>query len=668
MGKMKKKRSISKLKANNHKRNKLVKKGKLKPSGGQGDPWIKAQREKAQLIKQKKARVKHQVEVEHQNEVQDEDDDGDEDELMDVEDAMMLGSMEMKRMKRLAEDKMIHEESNTEKRFLLPTKGKDGKIIVNSVDVEKMDPDEEEEEDDDESEAEGHKGHEVRDQEPPPEPKTMLGLLAERETSIHELKLSIGTLASNFLEHPEERTLNLEKLVKMTSPTASGSGSAGTKVVGFKYAAITVTELLKDVLPNYKINHHNNNNNQENVLQKKETLKLQSYENFLLNSAKNFLKNMEKALGDKKLSLQALTCLCDLLTSNPAFNYAVNVVSLVVPYLDHNRDEYRGVTQNAVKTLFKDDKKGEISLWAVRKIRALIKRKGFRNHSECVDCFLGLRLGYIEKNDDNDDEGKRKRHKKQFVSKKDKKRQKQLAKIEKEMLESKGEEDRNLRNKNFSEVAKVVFETLFRIIKSINVNDETASMRKKPLRLLSPTLKCLSEFCHVINVEFFHDLLNVLDEIAGDERIEPELRIRCVETAFHVLTGPGDCLTYDHGNLAKTLLRLLPALRSEEAITAACNVVHAAVVKRKKRVSKNLVLSVGSALVKSAVSLQKENPDSARICLDALKSVRIAHSATIAAAFDDDDGDEGYTPPEAKGLNLLNTHFSSDDKKYVLGL
>ena len=52
------------------------------------------------------------------------------------------------------------------------------------------------------------------------------------------------------------------------------------------------------------------------------------------------------------------------------------------------------------------------------------------------------------------------------LSKREKKRQKQLAKVEKEMLEAKGEEAKEVRNRNFTEVAKVVFEMIFRIVKS----------------------------------------------------------------------------------------------------------------------------------------------------------------------------------------------------------
>lgn len=54
--------------------------------------------------------------------------------------------------------------------------------------------------------------------------------------------------------------------------------------------------------------------------------------------------------------------LCDLLVTHPYFNFSQNIAQAVVPFLNNPRKNIREIAKNAIKTVFKEDKKEEITL------------------------------------------------------------------------------------------------------------------------------------------------------------------------------------------------------------------------------------------------------------------------------------------------------------------
>lgn len=65
----------------------------------------------------------------------------------------------------------------------------------------------------------------------------------------------------------------------------------------------------------------------------------------------------------------AVQGMCDLLVSNPYFNYSQNIAQVVVPCLNNPRKSVREIVKVAVKTVIKEDKKEEVTL----KVRKLYK-------------------------------------------------------------------------------------------------------------------------------------------------------------------------------------------------------------------------------------------------------------------------------------------------------
>lgn len=576
-----------------------------------------------------------------------------------------MEELEAKAVKRHHQQK----ESTKDQRGLLPIKTKKG-LILKTTDITET-------EDNSETEANDVNGSHNEDlgqddEDGAPELRlngkggehTVLSLLSEREEALEELKIWIGNTASNFMENPEENLINLEKLV-----VALDKQPVFLRHAGFKLIATSVNELLKDVIPNYKIAHHDD----KDTLLKKETLKLQKFEKALLNCAKNHLMKLEKQLklARKKrkdvsaLSFHALHCLCDLLVAHPQFNYAPNIIKLVVPYLDHPNPEMRARTKTCFEQLFKEDKKGEISLAAVRGIKTFVKSKKYVVQKEVIEAMLTLRLFYIDKAQVEESGAKAKgKHKKQMhVSKKELKRRKQLEKVEKEMLEAKGEEAKSIRNKNFTEVAKILFEMLFRIIK----NTEEAST----LRLLPSALKCISVFCHTINVDFFDDLLKVLSNLLKTVAMRPEVQLLCIRTAFDVLTGPGEFLTYDPGHFSKVLYDLIPVvdLTKPGNAESICSIVRNMIIKRKKLVSRDLVQSFVKVMTMATLHLEpKESQD----YLETLQAIKACHLRTFQGLLDAEEHipSKVATLGSNEALNvgtfslwelqLLNNHYQNE--------
>jgi nucleolar complex protein 3 len=107
---------------------------------------------------------------------------------------------------------------------------------------------------------------------------------------------------------------------------------------------------------------------------KKVTLELRSSEKVLLNYYRNYLAHLEKLIEplrrkgnvkcpqSSRLGVVALDCLAQMLDARPSFNFAPNLVRLLVPFLDHRMPEARDRVAKSVASVLKNDRKGEISL------------------------------------------------------------------------------------------------------------------------------------------------------------------------------------------------------------------------------------------------------------------------------------------------------------------
>ncbi|KAL0868219.1 hypothetical protein ABMA27_007754 [Loxostege sticticalis] len=483
-------------------------------------------------------------------------------------------------------------------------------------------------------------------------------LLAARRDKLQHDKLRIGALCSSLLESPEKKLKNFFPILYLMEERLKDNTLNLHSVR--KLATLSAYEVFKDILPDYQIRHQD----YSNIKLKKDTLALYKYEKELLEFYKRYLQRLEKAAtvlrrkkGDTRkldestlsLALVSLRCMCGVLEARPQFNYATNIAQSVVPYLDCPEEQAREIVTECCRNVFNEDKKGEITLAIVRLINQLVKRRGERLHPSALDCLLSLKIRDIDMDAEADIQHKKKqeaKHKKRIVnlSKKEKKRAKKLKEVERELLETEAQENELARRKQLTEVTKTVFHIYFRLLKH--------APRSK---LLAAALNGLARFTHVINMEYYSDLVAILSRLVGDELVGPRERLLCVRTVLGVLAGAGDALNVDpakfHAHLyASAAAQHAGASQGEariilEAVTQVC--------ARARRVSPAVLQAFAKRLTTMAVQLQHHG---------ALASLALVHqlaqqSKAVSILLDPDtESGSGRFAPLLESPEHCNAH------------
>jgi len=149
------------------------------------------------------------------------------------------------------------------------------------------------------------------------------------------------------------------------------------------------------------------------------------------------------------------------------------------------------------------------------------------------------------------------------LSKKAKKALKEQKEINKELREAEAEVDKEERKTTQTETLKLLFALYFRILKN------------PPTPLLPAALTGISTFAHMVNIDFFKDLLKVLKNLISMEEspsedggigtptptpilFEPVFRqLLCIVTAFKLLSGQGESLNIDLSDFISRLFSML---------------------------------------------------------------------------------------------------------------
>lgn len=437
-------------------------------------------------------------------------------------------------------------------------------------------------------------------------PVSTAQLLAAREDALHKRKLLIGVLASGLLEDPQLKTKNLKRLLALTNEE-----SPELRITVCKLATVSLLEVFKDIIPSYQIKHQENTG----VKLKKETLKIQGYEKTLLSSYKSYLQKLEKLVSviDKKrgnfknLSQQklrlaelALNCMCDLLVTHPYFNFSQNLVQMLVPYLNHPMPSVREVCSTCIQKLFKNDKKGEISLEVVRRINHLVKSRSHSVYPEVLNVLLSLRIKEINLEKEKEDEMKQRKlmkHKQKLLtmSKNERKRSKKLEALERELLETKAEENKQSKQQYLTEITKLVFTIYFRVLK-----------KAPSSKILSITLEGLARYAHCINLEFYQDIVNVLNQLVEQEPLGYREQLHCVQTVFTILSGQGEVLNIDPLRFYTHLYRnlfLINAGQNHSDIAIILKTLEIAFIQRRKKMSQQRIFAFTKRLATLALQL-----------------------------------------------------------------
>jgi len=377
---------------------------------------------------------------------------------------------------------------------------------------------------------------------------------------ILEAKEEMAKIASSISEDPEEHIGQLKNLAEL---------ARSRNMVVRKLAMVTQLAVYKDIIPGYRIRPVS----EEELKQKlsKDVRKLRNFEQGLVRGYQEYVQDLRKtAKGSapdrteaaRSIASVAISCASQLLELAPHFNYRTELLQLMVDKLStRNLGQDFSKCRQSIETLFRDDEDGNASLEAVTMLTKMMKTKSYHIHESVLNTFLHLRLlsefahkastNRIDKPGEDEPQPMRKMKKKEreFRTKKERKNMRDRKEVEKEMKEADAAVSHEERDKNQADTLKQVFVAYFRILKSRNPG------------LMGAVLEGLARYAHLINQDFFGDILEALrdliaytsdadddDNAEEDEDEESATSARdltresllCVITAFALLQGQID--------------------------------------------------------------------------------------------------------------------------------
>ncbi|KAI9826380.1 MAG: hypothetical protein M1832_000297 [Thelocarpon impressellum] len=360
-----------------------------------------------------------------------------------------------------------------------------------------------------------------------------------------EAKEELARIAGLLNEDPEEHAPLFRRLAQLGS-----SGNATIK----KLALATQLAVYKDVIPGYRIRPVSDE--EPGVKVSKEVRRLRAFEQGLVAGYQGYVRELAKLAkrGEDGLRGVAISCACALMTAVPHFNFRGNLLEILAERLSTRELDADAIRcLRAIEMLFKEDEGGAASLDAVGVLAKMMRARSYRVDEGVLNTFLHLRLlsefsskgsqNHIDRPDE-----RRAKARREFRTKKQRKSHKELKVIEKEMREADATVGHEERERMQAETLKLVFATYFRILK--------AGLPS----LMGAVLEGLAKYAHLINQDFFGDLLEALkdlirgsaarpsaeekeeeeddDDDADDDTRNPTREsLLCVITAFALLQG-----------------------------------------------------------------------------------------------------------------------------------
>uniref|UniRef100_A0A915B6G7 NOC3-like protein n=1 Tax=Parascaris univalens TaxID=6257 RepID=A0A915B6G7_PARUN len=421
-----------------------------------------------------------------------------------------------------------------------------------------------------------------------------LQLLKKRGELIEAAKLEISGCAYALLAQPQQETHKLRTLLKMCKGEEVHSLVRESVQ---KLATASVVEIFVDIIPGYAIRSLSEDERSQKM--KKETKKLQEFESTLLRYYSRFLqfleKNVTKLLPKTNVTLEentftytlamlSLRSLSKLLISASHFNFSTNIISLLVRLTTSKYETVIEECCEALSELFAADVSLRNSAYGARAIAAIVNEKKCDISPKLLSTFLRMNIKEVDKGG----RGKEKRNllvkriklAKERQSKSKAKYTKQLKKLEEDLREVEAAESLSTKLKYATEAMKHIFVTYFRVIKN---------MRRSAL--LEPVLEGLSKFAHLLNVEFFDDIISALQSLIEQQHMRVLDSLYCVHAVFVILSGEGIAINVDPFRFYRSVYRLMtsvpfekrPELRDRE-VSVMLSTLHMMINLRRKQV------------------------------------------------------------------------------------
>ncbi|KAI1340564.1 nucleolar complex-associated protein 3 [Xylariaceae sp. FL0016] len=368
---------------------------------------------------------------------------------------------------------------------------------------------------------------------------------------IMEAKEELAKIAAALNEDPEENMAAFKSLAKI--------GQSDIPAIQ-KLTLSTQLVVYRDVIPGYRIRPVSEAAPGEKL--SKDVRKLRSWENSLISGYENYVKDLTRyakagrhqGVGKgNDVATVAITCACTLLTSVPHFNFRSELIKILVGKLSTKQvDSDYEKCLAALETLFREDDDGQPTKDAVSLLSKMMKAREYQIDENVVNLFLHLRLLSEFSGKASKDvveravgaNGKKIKQKKEFRTKKERKAIREQKALQKDMDQTDALVSREERDRMQSETLKLVFASYFRILK----------MRVP--HLMGAVLEGLARYAHLINQDFFGDILEALkdlirdsdvpdisDEVGEDDDKDTPSRdisreaLLCTVTAFALLAG-----------------------------------------------------------------------------------------------------------------------------------
>ena len=323
-------------------------------------------------------------------------------------------------------------------------------------------------------------------------------------------KEELARIAVLLNEDPEEHSGSFKKLGNIAE-------SAYNPAIR-KLALATQAAVYKDVIPGYRIRAYNDEDVGTKV--SKEVRQTRQYEQALVSGYQGYVKHLASIAKSKpssgegaSLKSVAISCACTLLISVPHFNFRTELLNILVLQLS-SREASPNFTKcvETMEAFFVADDDGAPSLEAVNLLAKMMKAKDYRIQESVLNIFFQLRLltelslkGSTSRTDRPEEKekfkGKNIKKKWEHRSKKEKKVARENKAVEKDFREADAWVSYEDREKMQSETLKQVFVTYFRILKL------------RVPHLMGAVLEGLAKYAHLINQDFFGDLLEALKDL-----------------------------------------------------------------------------------------------------------------------------------------------------------
>ncbi|CAK7239288.1 MAG: hypothetical protein STHCBS139747_000718 [Sporothrix thermara] len=342
--------------------------------------------------------------------------------------------------------------------------------------------------------------------------------LPERQ-QIQNAKEELAKIALKLNENPEENSGSFKLLAQVSQQY--------TSITVQKMCLATQLTVYKDVIPGYRIRSFGEEAPTGERLSS-DVRRIRAYEQSLLAGYQGYLRELmrlsklrpsqvsSKASNSKQAKMAkntnsladaALSCACSLLNAVPHFNFREDLLKIIVGKLSMRRVDASFVKcRAALETLFREDDEGRPSMEAVAMLSKMMKARDYWVDESVPNTFLHLRLLSEFSGKGSQDsvertsEGKKK-DKKEFRTKRQRKMMKEQKALDRDMAQADALVAHEERERMQSETLKLVFATYFRILKL------------RTPHLMGAVLEGLAKYAHLINQNFFGDLLEALKDL-----------------------------------------------------------------------------------------------------------------------------------------------------------